>query len=277
MPGRARGANIVAAFLDLGFPMDISLLLPPDMTGTTFAIVGAASCVGGFVTGAFGIGGGVMFLAVLAQFLPPTVLIPVHGVCMVGVNFSRAAISWRDIVWTTMPPYVIGTLIGAVMGGLLFVQIPPWLIQLVIGGFILWTLFGRMPVIDGRKVALTGAIASFLTMFFGATGNFIAAIVKSMNLHPVSHVATHSTMMGVQSALKVTTFAVLGFAYAPYLPFAGAMIVAGFVGTFLAKLFLVRWGSRYFKPLLTAVLAVLAARLVWAGAKGLLVNLGLIA
>lgn len=256
--------------------MDLAFFLPPHMTETTFAILSGASFVGAFITGAFGIGGGVMFLAVLAQFLAPGVLIPVHGACMVGVNLGRAVISWRDIVWTTMPPYVIGTLIGAVLGGVLYVQIPPWLIQLVIGGFILWTLFGKMPMIDGRKVGLTGFVASFLTMFFGATGNFIAAIVKTMNLMPVSHVATHSVMMGVQSTLKVTTFAVLGFEYGPYLPFVGAMIVAGFAGTFLAKQFLTRWGGKYFKPLLTAVLAILAARLVFSGAKGFLINVGLV-
>lgn len=256
--------------------MDLTAFLPPDMTSATFVLLNATSAVGGFITGAFGIGGGMMLLAVMAQFMPPAALIPVHGASMVGVNFSRAAICWRDIVWTTMPHYLIGSIVGAVLGGMLYVQIPAWLIQLVIGAFILWSLFGKMPVIDGRKVAVTGGVATFLTMFFGATGNFVAAIVKAMNLHPVSHVATHSAMMGFQGALKVTTFALLGFHFWPYLPFIAAMIASGFVGTFIAKLFLVRWGTKYFKSFLTAVLAILAARLVWAGGKGLLIDLGLV-
>ena len=112
-------------------------------------------------------------------------------------------------------------------------------------------------------------ISSFLTMFFGATGTFIAAMVKSMKLDPVPHVATHSTMMTIQHLIKVLVFGLIGFQFAPYIPLIVAMLISGFVGTVAGRQFLIKAGSRYFKPVLNGILFVAACRLIWSGVAGL--------
>ena len=79
-------------------------------------------------------------------------------------------------------PFVIGTVIGAGLGAMVVVQLPPWAVQLALGIFIIWAVFAKLPAIQQRYICLAELVSSFLTMFFGATGNFIAAMVKSMNL-----------------------------------------------------------------------------------------------
>jgi len=248
--------------------VDSLVLLPPDVAHWAALTMVAVSFVTSFITAAFGIGGGVIMLAVLAVLLPPVALIPVHGLVQLGSNAGRAAILARQVERTMLLPFTLGSAIGAGLGGVLFIQIPPWLVQLAIGVFIVWAVFGRPPAFGRGHVVAAGAFSSFLTMFFGATGNFVAAMVKTMNLPPLRHVATHSILMTIQHLLKVFAFGLLGFAFGPFLPLIAAMIVSGFLGTVIGKQVLVRMGEGYFKPVLNAILLVLAARLIWSGVSG---------
>ena len=245
-------------------------LLPPAMSLLDAGLLVAASLVTSFISAAFGIGGGFTLIALLALLLPPAALIPVHGIVQFGSNAGRVGIMLKDVVWRPVLPFVIGTVIGASLGAMVVVQLPPWAVQLALGIFIIWAVFAKLPPIQQRYILLGGVVSSFLTMFFGATGNFIAAMVKSMNLEPVPHVATHSLMMTFQHFVKVLIFGLIGFQFGPYMILITGMLISGFIGTIIGSRFLTKAGGRYFKPVLNTILSLAAARLIWAGVEGLL-------
>jgi uncharacterized membrane protein YfcA len=245
-------------------------LLPPAMPLLDAGLLVAASLVTSFISAAFGIGGGFTLIALLALLLPPAALIPVHGIVQLGSNAGRVGIMLKKVVWRPILPFVIGTVIGAGLGAMVVVQLPPWAVQLALGIFIIWVVFAKLPPIQQRYILLGGLVSSFLTMFFGATGNFIAAMVKSMNLDPVPHVATHSLMMTFQHFVKVLIFGLIGFQFGPYMILIIGMLISGFIGTIIGSRFLTKAGGRYFKPVLNAILFLAAARLIWAGFEGLL-------
>ena len=245
-------------------------LLPPAMSLLDAGLLVAASLMTSFISAAFGIGGGFTLIALLALLLPPAALIPVHGIVQLGSNAGRVGIMLKQVVWRPVLPFVIGTVIGASLGAMVVVQLPPWAVQLALGIFIIWAVFAKLPPIQQRYILLGGVVSSFLTMFFGATGNFIAAMVKTMNLDPVPHVATHSLMMTFQHLAKVLIFGLIGFQFGPYMILIIGMLISGFIGTIIGSRFLTKAGGRYFKPVLNTILSLAAARLIWAGVEGLL-------
>jgi len=245
-------------------------LLPPAMSLLDAGLLVAASLVTSFISAAFGIGGGFTLIALLALLLPPAALIPVHGIVQLGSNAGRVGIMLKEVVWRPILPFVIGTVIGAGLGAVVVVQLPPWAVQLALGIFIIWAVFAKLPPIQQRYILLGGVVSSFLTMFFGATGNFIAAMVKSMDLDPVPHVATHSLMMTFQHFAKVLIFGLIGFQFGPYMILIIGMLISGFTGTIIGSRFLTKAGLHYFKPVLNTILFLAAARLIWAGVEGLL-------
>ncbi len=246
-------------------------LLPPAMPLLDAGLLVAASLVTSFISAAFGIGGGFTLIALLALLLPPAALIPVHGIVQLGSNAGRVGIMLKEVVWRPVMPFVIGTVTGAGLGAVVVVQLPPWAVQLALGVFIIWAVFAKLPPIQQQRyILLGGVVSSFLTMFFGATGNFIAAMVKSMNLDPVPHVATHSLMMTFQHLVKVLIFGLIGFQFGPYMILIFGMVISGFIGTVIGSRFLTKAGGRYFKPVLNTILFLAAARLIWAGVEGLL-------
>lgn len=245
-------------------------LLPPDLEPLAAILLIAASMGTSFITAAFGIGGGIMLVAIMAVMLPPAALIPVHGVVQLGSNFGRALIMLKHVERSVIPPFLVGSAIGAGLGGVVFIQFPPWVVQFGLAGFITWSAVGRLPAIGKGHVFAAGAVSSFLTMFFGATGSFVAATVKGMKLPPLEHLATHSTLMTLQHLLKSLAFGFLGFAFAPWAPFIVAMIASGFLGTVIGRHVLARMGHRYFQTVLSGILLALAARLAWSGVQGMM-------
>ena len=70
-----------------------------------------------------------------------------------------------------------------------------------------------------NSAGITGVFSSFLTMFFGGTGPFVATFVKAQGLDRMGHVATHAALMTIQHALKIVVFGFLGFAFAQWIGF----------------------------------------------------------
>lgn len=248
----------------------LSLLMPPQMAPAVLLLLLLASFAGSFITVAFGIGGGAALLAVTATLVPPAVLIPVHGIIQAGSNFGRAALTFGHVHRPGLAAFALGTLVGASLGGVVVVGLPPAMVQIGVGGFILWSIFLRPPRTIRHWPLAIGVISSFLTMFFGATGVFVATYTKSLALPRHAHVATHATLMTMQHAIKTVTFALLGVAIGPWLPFTLAMIVAGFAGTVAGRQVLERIDDRGFKRILDVILVLLALRLIYGGVTMLL-------
>ncbi|MGF1476199.1 MAG: sulfite exporter TauE/SafE family protein [Geminicoccaceae bacterium] len=224
------------------------------------------SCLTSFISASAGLGGGVILLAVMASLLPPNVLIPVHGVIQIGSNAGRTGLMLAHVDWRVWAWFLGGSVLGASAGALVAIRLPAEWLQIILGIFILWTIWGRFPVIPGRAmVTVTGIVSSFLTMFVGATGPFLAAMARGLKLDRMTYVATHGACMTMQHTIKVLAFGLLGFAYGPYLPLIFAMIASGFVGSILGKRVLIKLGDDRFQWILNAILTLLAIRLVLVG------------
>ena len=228
------------------------------------------SAVTSFITAAFGLGGGLVMLAAMAALLPPAALLPVHGVIQIGSNGGRLAILLKHVRLDVLAPFIVGSVIGAGVGGMISVRLPEPLFYFALALFVLWAAWGKAPPAFGRRALFVGGvISSFLTMFFGATGPFAAAVVKTLQLDRMSHVATHSAFMVLQHGLKIVVFGLLGFSYAPYAGLIVAMIITGFIGTVIGKRVLTGLGDDRFKLALNLVLTILALRLFWSGVEAL--------
>jgi len=230
---------------------------------TTLAAVSFATS---FITAAFGIGGGVVMLATLASLLPAPVIIPVHGLVQLGSNAGRAAMLWRHFPAGLIGPFTIGAAIGVAIGGSVVVGLSPGAIKLGLGLFILWSIFFTPPRFMQGSAWVVGLISSFLTMFFGGTGPFVSAFLKTRQLERRAHVASQGVLMTVQHLLKTVTFGFLGFAFSQWAGFVGLLILTGLAGTWAGKSLLTRLDDRLFRRILDVLLGLIALKLIWDGA-----------
>ncbi len=230
-------------------------------------ILVACSAFTSFLTAASGLGGGLVLFAAMAAFLPVFALIPVHGVVQIGSNAGRMALMFQNIKWVMFWPFFLGSLLGAATGAAIAFHLPQAFLQIALACFILWSAWSKHPSYPSGRTALaiTGLISTFLTMFFGATGVFVAAALKTYGLQRLALISTHATFMVAQHGVKVIAFGLLGFAYGDYFLLIVLMIVGGIFGTWAGRLVLIKMSEIRFQRLMSGVLTLLAIHLLWKG------------
>ncbi len=242
-----------------------------DLVGFT-ALCGV-SFLGSFIAGSLGLGGGVLVLATMASFLPPTVLIPVHGTVQLGSNLGRAILSYSHILVTIVPAFLFGTIIGAAVGAKLVVSLPTAVLQTVLALFVLYATWApkfKASEPGKRTFFGVGVVGALVTMFVGATGPLVAPFAAAACKERNQFVATHATLMTIQHGLKLVAFGILGFSFGPYVPLLVGLLALGFAGTYCGKLMLNRLPEKVFRVGLKAVLTILALRLLYVGLGKLL-------
>jgi len=245
-------------------------LLPADLGAAEAIALLTVSLVAGIVSTVAGVGGGILMLAALASVIPPAALIPVHGIVQIGANIGRVVLLFKHVTWSIVPPFLVGAVVGAGLGGATNVKLPSDVVRLAVGLFILWSLVARPPDILGRRGWLSGGISSYLTMFVGASAPFVLVYVKAQRLGRMGQVGTHAVLMTSQHILKTLVFGFLGFAYAPWIGFVIGLIATGFLGTLIGRSVLGRTSDKRFALIVNVVLAALAMRLILVAASDLL-------
>ncbi len=239
--------------------------LPEAVSPLAAALVVAASFFTSALTGAFGLGGGLALLAVMSALFPPAAVVPVHGLAQLGSNASRFFLQWRHVDWRIVGWFAAGSALGALIGGKVYVALPEEILKAGVGLFVLYTVWGPKPKgapPGARTFFITGGVAGFLSMFFGATGPITAAMLSRTALGKLEIVATHAAGMVSQHLLKSLAFGALGFAFAAWAPLIAAIVAAGFCGTWFGTSILKRMPEENFRSGLRLVLTFFGFYLV---------------
>ena len=218
-------------------------LLPEALSVIDAAVLIAVSFLTSAIAITFGLGGGVVMLAVMATVLPPLAVIPIHAVVQLGSNAGRAVIMRRQVIVRITAIVVVGSLIGAAIASQLVIALPIPTLSLILACFILWTVWGpKMGKRDSGDIGyfLVGVGATFATMFVGATGPLMATVLSPDKLGKEGTVSTHAACMTFQHGLKIVAFGLLGFAFLEWVPLVAAMIASGFIGTLMGRRILER-------------------------------------
>ena len=214
------------------------------------------------ISAIFGIGGGIILLVFFASFLPPLAIIPVHAVVQLASNGGRVFLLRKEIHWPIISTFILGCAFGAILGGMIVLQIPHELIKLLMGVFILWSIYGYLPKFNNKQIFFGSIISCSLSVIVGATGAFIAAIVNTFKLPKLNHIATVAFVMMTKHILKIGVFIVLGFSFSPYINLMILMVLSGFLGTIIGKKIMYQINESFFRKLLNLVLSILALRII---------------
>jgi len=242
------------------------LIAGSNLSPAGFAVLCGVSFLGSLIAGALGLGGGVLVLATMAQLLPPMVLVPIHGVVQLGSNLSRAVLNLRYTMLSIVAPFLVGTIIGAFIGAQFVVTLPKSMLQLVIASFILastWLPNLRSTSAGKGKFFVVGVLTTIVTMFVGGTGVLVGSFVAPACPQRHQFVSTHSVVMTIQHGLKVVTFALLGFAFGPYVALLVGLVTFSFIGSYAGKLLINRLPEQLFRVVLKATLTALALQLFY--------------
>jgi uncharacterized membrane protein YfcA len=246
--------------------MTALLSMPDDLSFAVSCLMISASFFTSMLTAVFGVGGGLSLLALMAQLLPVSAVIPIHAVVQAGSNAGRSVLLFSHAQWRFLLAFTAGAAVGAYIGGHIVITMPQRALQGTLAAFIFFMIWGpALPQWAKSQLStlIQGLISSVLTMFVGATGPFLLAAMKPHAFSPLQKISTFAIAMTVQHSLKIAAFAGLGFAFRPYLGLMACMIITGFFGTVVGTKVLRKRDPVDFERWLKLILTLLAMRLAY--------------
>lgn len=246
-------------------------LAVPGVDVWLFAGLSLAAIATTFMGIIAGAAGGLVLLAIMSIFFPPGVLIPVHTLVQFGAGASRTILMWRHVMKGTLIPFILGSIVGAFAGGQIFISLSTVTLQAIVGVSIL--ILAWMPSIgrfgpERGRFTLLGFGSTFLGVFVGATGSFLAPFVAAHAPDRQSHASTLAALMSVTHIAKFVAFTAIGLSVSAYAPLIVSMVVGAALGNWIGSKVLDRMPEKLFRIILKVVLTGLGLRLLWAAWEG---------
>jgi uncharacterized membrane protein YfcA len=198
--------------------------------------LGIIAFITSVIAGVVGFGGGMLLIAILPFFLGPSMVIPIHGATQLASNASRMMFSLSDVKWALLPKFLVGSLVGILLFGLLLVNIPVDFVPLAIGIYILLNLWSRRFarfISHYESYYLLGLLQTGLSLVVGATGPLsLSILTKELNCKN-EIIATSSLFMTISHLAKIPVFGLIGFSLFEHSYLLISMIIGSIAGSFI--------------------------------------------
>ena len=209
----------------------------PEIVDSTFVAVVAGSFAAAVANAMFSAGGALIVLAVTSTVLPIQAIVPIHSTLLIGSTSTRILFFWPFIDWKIVWPFIAGSLVGALAGARIYIELPEAIIATAIAVLMLVALW--LPGIRWRPRirhpwVIVGFFHTLVSTLF-AYGALLHAVILHTGLERRQVVGTMAGALTGMGLFKIAGYAYFGFDYGPYLAMIGAAIAMSFAGTAVGK------------------------------------------
>lgn len=217
------------------------------------------------IAGIVGLGGGLILIGILPSFLPLNAIIPIHGFSQVSSNLSRAYFGRKDIKYSILPKFLLGSFVGVLLFALILNFISLEYLPLFIGLYILLSLWSAKfndSIKKYESYFIIGFFQTGLSVVVGTTGPLaITKLLKDYNDRNVA-VSTSALLMTITHILKVVTFFWFGFMFFEYIWTIVAMVIGAILGSFVGTKYGNKLNAKFLLLFLKVVLTLLAIKAI---------------
>jgi uncharacterized protein len=224
-----------------------------------------------FLSGIFGMAGGMVLMGILLALLSVEKAMVIHGVAQFASNGWRSVLWWRQIDWRVFRGYALGA--ALVLAGMLALQVTlsRAAVMVVLGmtPFLAFLLPARWQLnVDRTGHPFScGLVCMGVQMLSGVSGPLLDTffVRSAMSRHQV--VATKAAVQTLSHALRIVFFgALLASSDQPLGPgLAVLLVTSAIVGTSASKLVLDRITDKHFRQITQRLVLVLGACYLFGG------------
>jgi uncharacterized protein len=231
---------------------------------TSLAVIGVTILLSSFISGTFGMAGGMVLLGVLLIYFPVSAAMVLFSLIQFASNGWRAVLWWRFVLWPIFFPYVAGAIVA--FGALRLIAYVPdkATVYLLLGAlpFCIEALpAGARPNIEWRGMPfITGFLTTIVQFMAGVGGPFLDVFFQKSTLDRKTTLATKAVTQTFSHVLRALYFGSLGAtqAFESPLPYVLAILVA-VAGTSLAPFLIERMTDHGFRQWTRALILTLSA------------------
>ena len=227
------------------------------------------------LSGITGIGGGTVLIAVLyALGLTPAVAVPLHAAVQLVSNGTRTFAYMADVEWRAAGWFLLACVPTPFLVAGFVAQANVDLIRLLLAVMIIPSVLpsrAEAPRLSKRGAYLmAGLLTGGLGMFVGATGLFVGRLFLRPEWDKKTIVGTLALCQSLGHLLKILAFATVGFGIFERADLLWPLVVSVIAGTLAGRWLHDRVSETAFRKAFRWILILLAVKLAFDGAWGLL-------
>lgn len=237
------------------------------------AFIGVSIVVTSFISGLFGMAGGLILLGVMLFFLDVAPAMVLFAIVQIGSNGWRSLLWRKLVVWSIVWRYVIGATVAFLCMRLVSFVPDKALIYLTLGSIVFAAdLLPRALTPDITRPGapyICGLFIMTLQLIAGAAGHVLDMFFQKSDLDRRAIVATKAVCQTAGHVFRIAFFGSLANAWDTTLPVwqYPAAIGLSLVGTSLAAMVLLRMTNENFRQwsrrVVVAISVVYLARGAW--------------
>jgi uncharacterized membrane protein YfcA len=173
----------------------------------------SSSFVTSFISGIFGMAGGVILMGVLLMTLPVAGAMILHGYLQFISNANRTVQIYNYIYWTSMSSYVLGVALSIIFFLMVQIVLPKHLVYLVLGCLPIFGFLPRKWALDFSKKShafVCGFSTSGLQFLSGVNGPLLDVFFVNTSLTRHQIIATKAVTQSLSHVVKVVYFLYVG-------------------------------------------------------------------
>lgn len=208
-------------------------------------------------------GGALILLPIVGFYLSPGVVAPVVNLGNMIGRPVRLYLFWKYIQWRVVLYYVPSALIGALVGGLIFIQLDATWVQLLLGIFLLTTVFqyrfGKKK--SSFKMQLSyfiplGFLVTLISTLFGATGAILNPFYLNFGLSKEKLIATKTANSFIAGIAQLSSYAYLGALKAELWYYGLVIGLGATIGNVIGKKLLKKMSDEMFRKFVILIMAI---------------------
>ncbi|MDV6251219.1 sulfite exporter TauE/SafE family protein [Vibrio sp. EA2] len=227
--------------------------------------LGFISMITSAIAGMIGFGGGMLLIAILPNFVSPSLIIPVHGVTQLASNSSRMFFSLDHVKWSLLPKFLIGSLIGMLLFGFFLSNISFDYVPAAIGTYILLNLWSKRFAHFIRRYEsyyLIGFLQTGLGLIVGAVGPLSLSVLTKQLKSNNEVIATSSMFLTISHLAKIPVYAAVTSDLLSNLNLIIYMVIGSILGSFIGTKARFKAGNDKVIWIIKVLLTLLAIRML---------------
>lgn len=236
----------------------------------TYLLLFSGGFIAAAISGAAGFGGALLLLPLLIQTVGTEISVPVLTIAQLIGNLSRVYFGYKEISWRPVRLFLVGAIPMSIIGAFSFVAIPKEIVSKLIGfaviGFVILKYYQIIKIENNNRVMiLGGGFVGLLSGLVGSAGPIGAALFLSLNLSPISYIASEAVTavaMHVTKTIVYQKYLGIGLKAVKLGLFIGASMI---VGTWVGKKVIGKLPKETFVKFVTLLLVGMGLVLIFWG------------
>lgn len=227
-------------------------------------VVGLAA---GLLSGSVGFGGGMILLPVITYFYGVDVAVPVSTIAQMLSNLSRVVMGWKEIDWRAVGMFLLLAVPFTALGAFGFAKVPKGPMTIVLCSFLIvfavMKLMGKMRLPHRPSTMVVGGgVTGLVNGLLGISGPLSSAVFLTLELAPVSYIASEATTAAVMHIVKAIVYGKLNLMSDSIFLSGCGIGCAMILGNFIAMRFIRNVNKKLYQKVVAGIMIAVSLWLI---------------